>query len=437
MKRDGFVIEEVVTDANMNESFDYVMRGKKRKKSKSGRYIMKNREKVINRLKKQISDGSFCVSRYREMIINERGKQRIIQVIPLVDRIGMNAVMRVVEKHLHKRFIADTAASIKGRGGHYLHKRMMMDMKAHPDETSFVYVFDLKKFYENVDQDIMMEVICRFFKDKKLIKILEGCVKMLPSGMSIGLRSSQALCNLLLSYYLDHVLKDEMGLRFYRRYCDDGRNQAGSMHELTPIVHKIHECAERANLTIKGNEQLYCIKNRDIDFLGLRLFHDGKIEIRKHIKQRFARRWKRVKSRKRKQELIASFYGISKHAHAQHLFKQITGISMKQFSDFGLNFVASDGKKRFDCQAYPLSELQNREIVIEDYETNVKTREGDGRYLVKFKSEELGEGKFFTNSEEIKQLLDRIAEEYDDGFPFATTIKRKGFGNGRAKYSFT
>lgn len=437
MKRDGYIIEEIVTDANMNESFDYVMRGRKRKTSRTGRYVLKHRDEIMERLKQQISDGSFHISRYRETTINERGKLRNIQVVPLVDRIGMNAIMRVVENHLNRRFIADSAASIKGRGGHYLHNRMMKDMKENPDDTSFVYVFDLKKFYENVDQDIMMDVICKYFKDKKLIKILEGCVRMLPKGMSIGLRSSQSLCNLILDHYLDHILKDKMGVRFYRRYCDDGRVQEASMYALTPIIHKIHECAERAGLTIKGNEQLYCIQHRDIDFLGLRVFADGKIEIRKHIKQRFARRWKRVKSRKRKQELAASFYGISKHAHAKHLFKQITGISMKNFSDFGLSFVASDGKKRFDCRAYPLSELQNRQIVIEDYETNVKTKEGEGRYLVKFSSDELGDGKFFTNSEEMKQMLDRISEEYENGFPFKTIIKRKSMGNGKSKYSFT
>lgn len=436
MKRDGFVIEEIITDWNMNESFDYVMRGKKRKSSRSGRYLLRHREEVIEQLKQSISDASFRISGYKEYIINERGKERRIQSIPLRDRIALNAIMRIVEKHLNRRFIADSAASIKGRGGHYLHKRMMDDMKEHPESTRFVYVFDLKKFYENVNQDILMDVICKYFKDKRLIKILDGCVRMLPKGVSIGLKSSQALCNLLLNHYLDHVLKDEIGVSFYRRYCDDGRIQTGSFYELTPIVHKIHECVGHAGLIVKANEQLYCIEHRDIDFLGLRVFSDGKIEIRKHIKQRFARRWKRVKSRKRKQELAASFYGIAKHAHAKHLFKQITGISMRNFSDFGLSYVASDGKKRFDCKAFPFSELQNRQIVIEDYETGVKTKEGDDRYLVKFSSDELGEGKFFTNSEELKQMLDKISE-IENGFPFATTIKRKSMGNGKSKYSFT
>lgn len=436
MRRDGHIIEEIIEDSNMNESFDYVLRGSKRKTSRNGRYLIRHREETLSCLRKCISDGSFRISQYKEYIVNERGKERTIQSIPLRDRIALNAIMRVVEKHLDRRFITDSAASIKGRGSHYLHNRMLSDMRSDPDGTAFVYKCDVKKFYQSIDQDVMMFVIRRFFKDKKLITILDGCVRLLPEGLSIGLRTSQALGNLILNYYLDHTLKDRYGIAYVRRYCDDIVVQAGSFKALTPIVHLIHGCIAKSGLRIKGNEQAFCLKDRDIDFLGVRSFGDGNVKIRKHIKHRMAKRWKRVKSNKRRIELAASFYGASKHAHANYLFKTITKISMKDFSDFGLSFVSGDGKKRFDCQSYSLGDLQNRSIIVEDYERNVKTKEGDGRYIVKFSSEELGAGKFFTNSEELKQLIDRIAE-MPDGLPFRTTIKRQSFGQGKVKYSFT
>lgn len=435
MHRDGYVIEEIVSYENMKESFDYVMRGRKRKTSRSGRYILRNEAEVIADLQRRISDGSFRITKYKEYTINERGKERTIQSIPLIDRIALNAIMRVVEKRLHRRFIVDSAASIKGRGGLYLHKRMMKDIKAHP-ECRKIYKFDIRKFYQSIPQDVMMFVVNRTFKDKRLIAILEGCIRMLPEGMSIGLRTSQALANRLLDYYLDHRLKDHMGVRFYRRYCDDGEVRESSYYGLTPVIHEVHSCVGSADLAIKGNEQVWDLDKRDIDFLGYRVFGDGKIEIRKHIKQRFARRWKRVRSRNRKMQLLGSFYGIAKHAHARHLFKKITGLSMRDFAEFGLSFVSPDGKKRFDCVSYPLGDLQNRTIVVEDYEKDVKTKEGEGRYVVKFSSEDMGQGKFFTNSEELKQMLDKIAE-IKDGFPFKTTVKRQSFGQGKVKYSFT
>lgn len=57
MKRHGYIIEEITDEANMNESFDYVMRGRKRRRSHAGRLLIKNREAVIRKLRKRIGEG--------------------------------------------------------------------------------------------------------------------------------------------------------------------------------------------------------------------------------------------------------------------------------------------------------------------------------------------------------------------------------------------
>ena len=44
--------------------------------------------------------------------------------------------------------------------------------------------------------------------------------------------------------------------------------------------------------------------------------------------------------------------------------------------------------------------------------------------------------KFFTNSEEMKNILQQIKEQ-PDGFPFSTVLKTESFGQGRTKYIFT
>ena len=80
--------------------------------------------------------------------------------------------------------------------------------------------------------------------------------------------------------------------------------------------------------------------------------------------------------------------------------------------------------------------IKKQAEVSKDYESGVRTREGDDRCIVKFRSDELGEGKFITNNEEMKQMLSKI-DDIDDGFPFESTIKRTSFGQGKTKYSFT
>ena len=73
------------------------------------------------------------------------------------------------------------------------------DLEEDPDGTRYCYKFDISKFYDNVQPDFVMYCVKRIFKDKRLIALLDGFVRMMPSGISIGLRSSQGLGNLLLS----------------------------------------------------------------------------------------------------------------------------------------------------------------------------------------------------------------------------------------------
>lgn len=67
----------------------------------------------------------------------------------------------------------------------------------------------------------------------------------------------------------------------------------------------------------------------------------------------------------------------------------------------------------------------------------MKTPHGDGRYLVSFKDKQTEQwGKFFTASEEMKNILDQISD-IEDGFPFETKITSERFDGNKVKYSFT
>ena len=433
MRREGYIIEEIVDYSNMAESFNQVLRGKKRKRCRQGRYLLAHREEVIQELTKQIADGSFRVSGYREREIMEGGKLRRIQVLTMKDRIAVHAIMAVVDRHLKKRFIRTTSASIEGRGMHDLMKYIRQDLKDDPEGTRYCYKFDISKFYENVKQDFVMYCVRRVFKDKTLINLLDGFVRMMPDGISIGLRSSQGLGNLLLSVYLDHYLKDRYGVRHFYRYCDDGVVLGNAKSELWEIRDAVHEQLEQIDLKVKANERVFPV-DEGIDFLGYVIYPDH-VRLRKRIKQKFARKMHEVKSRKRRRVLIASFYGMAKHANCIMLFNKLTGKEMKSFKDLNVAYKPEDGKKRFAGEVVSIRELVNLPIVINDFETGVKTSQGEDRCVVAIEVDGKLK-KFFTNSEEMKNILQQVSE-MPDGFPFETTIKSETFGKGRTKYVFT
>ena len=433
MRREGYIIEEIVDYSNISESFNQVLRGKKRKRCRQGRYLLAHREEVIQELTKQIADGSFRVSGYHEREIIEGGKLRRIQILSMKDRIAVHAIMAVVDKHMKKRFIRTTSASIEGRGMHDLMKYIRQDLKDDPEGTKYCYKFDISKFYDNVKPDFVMYCVRRLFKDKTLISLLDSFVRMMPEGISIGLRSSQGLGNLLLSVYLDHYLKDRFGVRHFYRYCDDGVILGGTKSELWQVRDSIHGLLQQIDLKVKANERVFPV-SEGIDFLGYVIYPDH-VRLRKRIKQKFARKMHEVKSRKRRRVLIASFYGMAKHANCNRLFNKLTGKEMKSFKDLNVAYKPEDGKKRFAGAVVSIRELVNLPIVVKDFETGVKTSQGEDRCVVAI--EVNGEQKkFFTNSEEMKNILQQVSE-MPDGFPFETTIKSETFGKGRTKYVFT
>ena len=433
MRREGYLIEEIVEPSNMEAAFRQVLRGTKRKRSRQGRIMLAHKEEVLEELGVRISDGTFRVKDYHEKAIMEGGKLRRIQVLSLKDRIAVHAIMSVVDEHLKKRFIRTTSASIKHRGMHDLLAYIRDDMKKDPEGTRYCYKFDISKFYESVRQDFVMYCVNRVFKDKKLIAMLDGFVRMMPEGISIGLRSSQGLGNLLLSVFLDHYLKDKCGIRHFYRYCDDGVVLGKTKAELWKIRDVIHGRINSIGLSVKPNERVFPV-DEGIDFLGYVIRPDY-VRLRKRIKQRFARRIHEVKSRKRRRELVVSFYGMAKHADCNMLFKKLTGKEMKSFKDLNVAYKPEDGKKRFPGTVVSIRELVNLPIIVKDFEMGIKTEQGEDRCIVAI--EQNGEPKkFFTNSEEMKNILRQI-EEIPDGFPFETTIRTETFGKGRTKYVFS
>lgn len=369
------IMAEICERGNISQSIDVVLRGRKRKGQPAARRILENRERVIERLQAEIGGGTFAIPGYREYEIRDGGKARRVQSVGLYWRIGGNAIMNVVEKHLARRYIRTTGASIRRRGMHDLKALMQRDMELDPSGTRYCYKFDIRKFYESVDQDVMMEVLRRVFKERTLLTVLERFVRMMPRGLSIGLRSSQGFGNLLLSVVLDHWLKDQCGVRHYYRYCDDVVVMAGDKGTLWKIRGMVHERVAAAGLEVKPDERVFPTRN-GIDFLGYVIYGHDYARLRKRNKKNAARKLHRLKSKRRRHEVAASLYGQCKHADCRNLFKRLTGLRMEEFkrlSGTGIKAKYQDGKKRFDGAEVNIAELVGEEFLVLDYETGIVT----------------------------------------------------------------
>lgn len=434
MKRIGYIIEEIVDWNNLNDSFDQVVHGKERKESREGKWLMRNRDKFLLGIKRQILSQHIILHGWHERTIFEANKERHIQIFCMKDRILINAIMSVVDKYLKRRFIRTTSSSIKGRGMHDLKDCIKRDIRNDPDNMRYFYKMDIRKFYDNIPQKLVHDCLCRIFKDEQLIEILDGFIYLMPHGLSMGMRSSQGFGNLILSVILDHEMKDKYRYKHYYRYCDDVLIGCPTKIECWKARKLCHKIIESNGMNIKKNESIFPVEN-GIDMLGYVIYKNHS-RIRKRVKKNFAKKIKRVKSRKRREELIGSFYGISKHSNTRHLLRLLLNKNeMKKFSELNISYKDKNGKKKFDCDTVSLSSLEGEEIVVLDYENDIPTKYGKGKTVVLFKYNDgtSEEHKFFTAGSFIKDALEQASSANE--IPFIATISKSN-NNRSSSYKF-
>lgn len=435
---------EIASAANVEAAFDYVV-GHLESADQREKYRPQKAE-ICARLEEELAEGTFRIRDFREMEVRDGPKVRRVQAPRVYGRIGCHAVMVVIEDYTYRTLIKNTAASIKGRGMHWLHHIEEDDTHHVPAMTKYYYQSDIRHYYDNISQERMKELIRAYVSDPVVLPMLDNFIELLPEGLSKGLRSSQCFANLFLSE-IDHMMtaaaprytltlpdgsKEERSL--YYRYCDDIVMKAGDKKTLWKLRNMLVRETEAIGLHIKPSEAVRPTAV-GLDYLGYVNYGTHSL-IRKRTKQNAARKLARIKSRKRRQAVIGSFKGMACHADCKHLFYILTGKRMRKFGEMGVSYTPQDGKKRFPGNTTRLSAIQNKTIEVHDFETDMTTPHGDGRYLVSFRDVQSGVwGKFFTASEELKSILDQVKKV--DGLPFETVIVSEMFDHGKTKYRFT
>ena len=171
----------------------------------------------------QISDmlknKTFVNSQYEIFTKNDKGKEREIYKLPYFpDRIVHHAILQVLEPIWKKTFITTSYQSIKGRGVHRAKKDVEKAVR-NAEKPMHYLQMDIKKFYPSVDNTIMERIVARKIKCKGTLWLLSVIIRSMK-GLPIGNYISQYLGNLYLTY-LDHYVKEVLGVKWYFRYCDD------------------------------------------------------------------------------------------------------------------------------------------------------------------------------------------------------------------------
>lgn len=313
MKRIGYLFDQIVSVSNLQLAEKKARKGKKNQYGV--RLFDRNPQDNIINLHHVLVNQEYMTSDYTVFTIYE-GKEREIYRLPYYpDRIVHHAIMNVIEPIFVANFTKNTYSCIKKRGIHKCAKDLK---KALQDVSSTTYCLklDIRKFYPNVNHNILKKQLRTKFKDYKLLSLLDEIIDS-AEGLPIGNYLSQFLANFYLSGF-DHWLKEKMKVKYYFRYCDDLVILGSDKQELRKLLNQIQEYLNRElKLSVKSNYQIFPVKFRGIDFVGYKFFH-GYTLLRKTIKSNFIRMVRYYKNTKS----LAAYNGWLLHCNSFHLRKK-------------------------------------------------------------------------------------------------------------------
>lgn len=288
MKRYGNLFEKVCSFDALCAAAREAMRGK-RTKQRVARFWLDLEPEVLQ-LEVELRAGSYRPRPYRTFVVTDP-KQRMICAADFRDRVVHHAVCGVLDPIFERSYILDSYACRKGKGTHAAIRRA----QAYTRRFRYHLKLDVRKFFDSVDHRALKGLLRRKVKDPDLLRLLDVTIDhpvpwTLPGkGIPIGNLTSQHFANLYLDQ-VDHLVKDEIGVKGYVRYMDDMVLFADDKRVLWDAFGQVERFLDESlKLRVKDGSVVLAPCTEGLSFLGFRVF-PGVIRLDRRGWRRFRRR---------------------------------------------------------------------------------------------------------------------------------------------------
>lgn len=285
MKRAGHLFAQILDRANLRYAFYRARKGKRNRPDVEA--FAADLEANLRGMACDVEAGCFPLGRYQQFRIHDP-KRRIITAPCFAERVLHHAIMNVCEPYFERFLIADTFACRCGKGRiSALHRALQFSRR-----YTFAVKLDMRKYFQSISHDILLERLQRRFKDRCLLelfgRIIHSHGEIAGRGLPIGSLTSQHFANFYLGWF-DRFVKEQLRLRGYVRYMDDCVLWSSDKNGLAEWV---NECREflcvHLNLESKTVSPITVVRH-GLDFLGCRIFRDH-LKLNRRSRRRFRRK---------------------------------------------------------------------------------------------------------------------------------------------------
>ncbi|MDR3519744.1 MAG: reverse transcriptase domain-containing protein [Candidatus Pacebacteria bacterium] len=255
-------------------------------------------------------------------------KPRNIHKANVRDRLLHHAIYRILYPNFDSKFIHDSYSCRINKGTHKAVNRFRdFSLKASKNntETCFVLKCDIKKFFANIDHEILKEILSKTVFDTDILWLLFQVIDSFSTkpevevGLPLGNLTSQLLVNIYMNEF-DQYVKRELKVKHYIRYADDFVILSDDKKYLEELLPKISDFLEK-ELKLQLHPDKVYIKTiaSGVDFLGWVNFSKHRV-LRTSTKRRM---FKRLKENP-KEESQQSYLGMLSRGNTYKLKNKLS-----------------------------------------------------------------------------------------------------------------
>lgn len=249
-------------------------------------------------------------------------KPRDIHKASVRDRLLHHALYRKLYPFFNRAFIADSFSCRLEKGTHKAINRFRefsYKVSQNNTRTCWILKCDIRKFFTNIDHQILMKILKQYIPDKGILWLLENIIESFSStrpgvGLPLGNLTSQLLVNIYMNEF-DQFVKHKLKAKYYIRYADDFVLFSRSRDLLEKQIVSIQKfLQEKLKLTLHPDKLYLKTLASGVDFLGWVNFPDYRV-LRTVTKRRM---FKKIQENPNSQT-INSYLGLLKHGNTQKI----------------------------------------------------------------------------------------------------------------------
>jgi len=336
--------EEIISLENLLEAWEEFIKGKRNRKDvqEFSFALMDN----IFSLHNDLLNHTYKHGGYQAFKINDP-KPRDIHKATVRDRLVHHAIYRILYPFFDRTFIADSYSCRNNKGTHKAinkFRRYFYKVSQNNAKTCWVLKCDIRKFFANIDQEILISMLKEYIPDKNIIKLLENVIGSFTSpcpllikerrrtsiGLPLGNLTSQLFVNIYMNKF-DQFVRHQLKTKYYIRYADDFVIFSDDKDYLEKQIFKISQFLEnRLKLKLHPDKIFIKTVSSGVDFLGMVNFPDHRIlrtKTKKRMFKNILNKYELLQNELISEELLnqslQSYLGMLKHCNGYGIAREI------------------------------------------------------------------------------------------------------------------